>query len=80
MWYQRGVEIAAHSFRNLIERVDNPKCSVLNKGDFSNAFDSLIRETMLNHVFSDCQELYKYTHCADSKPSYFFYGNSIIMS
>ena len=47
---KRGAEIAAHSFRNLIERDDNPKCTVLLKLDFKKAFKSLNRETMLNHV------------------------------
>ena len=41
---KRGAEIAAHSFRNLIERDDNPKCTVLSKLDFKNAFNSLNRE------------------------------------
>ena len=31
---KRGAEIAAHSFRNLIKRDDNPKCTVLFKLDF----------------------------------------------
>ena len=35
---------------------------------------------MLNHVFSNRPELYNYTHCAYSKTSYLFYGNSVIMS
>ena len=48
---KRGAEIAAHSFRNLIERVDNPKCSVLIKLDFSKAYNLLNRETLLNHIF-----------------------------
>ena len=77
---KRGAEIAAHSFRNLIERDDNPKCTVLLKLDFKNAFNSLNRETMLNHVFSNRPELYNYTHCAYGKPSYLFYGSSVIMS
>ena len=37
---ERGAETAAHSFRKLIERDDNPKCSVFPKFDFSNAFNS----------------------------------------
>ena len=45
-----GAEIAAHSFRNLIERDGNPKCTVLLKLDFKNASNSLNRETMLNDV------------------------------
>ena len=48
---KRGVEVAAHSFRNLIERDENPKRTVLLKLDFTNAFNSLNRDTMLNHVF-----------------------------
>ena len=62
-------------FRNLIEAVDNPKCSILLKLDFSIAFNSYNRGTMLNHVFLDRSELYNYTRCAYSKPSYPFYGN-----
>ena len=45
---KQGAEIAAHSFRNLIERNDNPKCNVFLKLDFKNAFNSLNREIMLN--------------------------------
>ena len=54
---KRGTVIAAHSFRKLLERVDNPKRSILPKVEFSNAFISLHRETMLNNVFSYRQEL-----------------------
>ena len=35
---------------------------------------------MLNHVYSNRSELYNYTHCAYGKPSYLFYGSSVIMS
>ena len=35
---------------------------------------------MLNHVYSNRPELYNYTRCAYAKPSYFFYGSSVIMS
>ena len=35
---------------------------------------------MLNHVYSNRPELYNYTHCAYGKPSYLFYGSSVIMS
>ena len=73
---KRGAENSAHSFGNSIERVDNTKCSILLKLDFSNAFNSLHRETMLNHVnqiFSDLPESYKHNHCAYSKPIYLFY-------
>ena len=77
---KRGAEIAAHSFRNQFERDENPKCTVFFNLDFKNAFNSLNRETMLNHVFSIRPELYNYTHCAYGKPSYLFYGSSAIMS
>ena len=69
---KRGAEIAAHSFRNLIERNDNPKCTVF--------LNSLNRETMLNHVYSNRPELSNYTHCAYSKTGYLSYGSSVIMS
>ena len=78
---KRRAETAAHSFRNQIERDDNPpKCTILLKLDFKNAFNSLNRETMLNHVYSNCPEMYNYTHCAYREPSYLFYGSSVIMS
>ena len=48
---KRAAEITAHSFRNLIERNDNTKCTVFLKIDFKIAFNSLNRETMLNHVY-----------------------------
>ena len=48
--------------------------------DFKIAFNSLNRETRLNHVYSNHPELYNYTNCAYIKPSYLFYGDSIIMS
>ena len=35
---------------------------------------------MLIHAFSNRPELYNYTHCAHSKPSYLFYGSSVIIS
>ena len=35
---------------------------------------------MLNNVYSNRPELYNYTHCAYAKPSYLFYGSSVIMS
>ena len=74
---KRGAEIAAHSFRNLTERDDNPKRTFLLKIDFKNVFNSLNREIMLNHVFSNGPELYKYTHCAYSKPSYLFFTKDL---
>ena len=70
---KRGAEIAAHSYRKLIERADNRKRSVLLKKDFTKAIILLKRETMLNQVFSDSPKLYKYTHCAYSKPSYLYF-------
>ena len=66
---KRGAEIATHSFRNQIERDDNPKDTVLLKLDFKNAFNSLNRETMRNHVYSNRPESYNYTYCAYGKTS-----------
>ena len=42
--------------------------------------NSLNRETMLNHVYSNRPKLYNYTHCAYGKPSYLFYESSNKMS
>ena len=47
---KRGAEIAAHLFRNLTERDDNPNCTVLLKLDFKNAFNSPNRETSFQIV------------------------------
>ena len=76
---KRGAEIAAHLFRNLIESNSN-KLDVILKLDFKNAFNSLNRETLLNYIFKTRSRIYKYTHAAYAKPSYLFYGESIIMS
>ena len=35
---------------------------------------------MLNHVSSNRRDLHNYTHCAYSKPTYLFYGSSVIKS
>ena len=48
--------------------------------DFKNGFNSLNRETMLIHIYSNRPELYNYTHCAYGEPSYLFYGSSVKMS
>ena len=77
---KRGADIAAHSFRNLIEHDDNLQISSLINLDFSNAFIFLNRETMWNHISSNCPELYTFSHCAYSKPSYLSHENSILMS
>ena len=69
---KRGAEVAAHLFRNLIELDDNRNCTVLLKLRSKNAFNSLIRETMLNHVYLNRPEMYNHTHCAYSKHSYLF--------
>ena len=42
---------SAHSFRKLIERDDNPKCSVILELLFINGFGSLNREALLNQNF-----------------------------
>ena len=55
-----------NTLSNLIERDDNPKSTVVLKLIFKNDFNSLKTETRLNHVFSNCHDLYKYTHCSYS--------------
>ena len=63
----------------MIERDDNPKCSVLLKLDLTNAFKSLNRETTLNHVFSSAQ-ICTNILIAPTVKRELLYGNSIIMS
>ena len=75
----RGAETAVHSFRNLIGRDDNTKCTVLLKLGFSNECNSLIRKIMLNHFFLNRPDLDKYIQSAYSKPSNLLSQNSIIM-
>ena len=67
-------------FENLIERDDNSKCSILPNMFSRKTIHSLDKETMLNHIFSNRPELFKYTQCAYSNSSYLFNRNSIIMS
>lgn len=71
-------EAAIHSARRYLETL--PPDHVLVKLDFSNAFNSLHRQDMLDSIFSRLPELYAYSLSAYSQPSVLFYGSFRLMS
>ena len=75
----RGVEIAAHVFRKLIENEKNPE-NVILKMDFKNVFNLLKRDKIIDTVFRKRRQIYNYTHPAYSETSHFFFGDKVIQS
>jgi hypothetical protein len=71
-----GCEAAVHATRRFIEYMPVDYCVV--KLDFSNAFNSLHRDAMLNAVLEKAPGIYKFCHLSYSKPSVLVYnGHSI---
>ena len=76
---KRGVELASHVFRCLIES-PQPKVNVILKIDFENAFSSINQQFMLEKTFEIHPEVYKYSHSAYKQLSFLLYGDSVIKS
>ena len=62
-----GCEAAVHATRRFVESMPADHCVV--KLDFSNAFNSLHRDVMLNAVLENVPGIYKFCHLSYSKPS-----------
>ena len=75
----RGVEIAAHFFRNLNENEKNPE-NVILKMDFKNGFNSPKRDKLLDTVFRKRRQIYNYTHSEYSETSHLFFEDKVIQS
>lgn len=73
-----GCEAAIHSARRFLlsSQTDN----VLVKLDFSNAFNCIRRDAMLQAVFDQIPELYRYCHLAYSSSSFLKFGSFTMLS
>ena len=68
-----GCEAAVHATRRFVQTMPNEY--VITKLDFTNAFNSLHRDLMLDAVFQNIPEIYKFCHLAYGKASFLRYGS-----
>jgi len=73
-----GAEAAVHATRRWVTTM--PKDSILVKLDFTNAFNTLRRDSLLEAVARDIPELYRFAHAAYSNRPLLRYGSNIIRS
>ena len=73
-----GCEAAIHATRRFMEMM--PKGHVIAKLDFSNAFNSLHRDAMLEAVYNKVPEIYKFCLLSYNHSSILRYGNWTILS
>lgn len=73
-----GSEAAVHAARRFLSNMDAHHAMV--KLDFSNAFNSVRRDCILQSVRSLCPLLYPYVHSAYAAPSNLLWGNRSIIS
>jgi hypothetical protein len=73
-----GCEAAIHSSRRFIELM--PDNYVLAKIDFSNAFNCLHRDAMLEAVMNEIPEIYSFCHLAYSQSSTLSFGEFTVLS
>ncbi|KAL1446882.1 hypothetical protein WDU94_010923, partial [Cyamophila willieti] len=75
----QGCETIIHSIRSFLNKnLQTPK--ILLKIDFSNAFNSIERDTMLARIREKCPQLYSYLWQCYQSPSHLFYGDDILSS
>ena len=75
---QGGCEAVVHTARRFAQHL--PADNVIVKLDFSNAFNCIHRDTMLEAVYNDFPQLYNFCHLAYSSPSTLFFGDFTISS
>ena len=73
-----GCEAVVHATRRFIESMPND--FVIAKLDFANAFNNIHRDAMLEAVFINVPEIYKFCHLSYSQPSLLRYGSKLISS
>jgi len=73
-----GCEAAVHATRRFVQSM--PDDYVVAKLDFSNAFNTLHRDAMLQSVIQEIPEIYKFCHLAYNNPSSLKFGNFTILS
>ena len=78
MYLVHGAEAAEHATRRYVMSMPNE--NVLVKLDFSNAFNSLRRDCMLEAVAKDIPEIYRFAHASYSCNSVLKFGTHSIIS
>ena len=73
-----GCESAVHATRRFMESMPNE--FVIAKLDFTNAFNNLRRDAMLEAVYKTVPEIYKFCHLSYSQPTKLRYGSRSISS
>ena len=73
-----GWESAVHATRRFMETMPNE--FVIAKLDFTNAFNNLRRDAMLEAVYKTVPEIYKFCHLSYSHPTKFRFGSRSISS
>jgi len=73
-----GAEAAVHATRRWLTTM--PEDNVLVKLDFTNAFNTLRRDSLLEAVAKEIPELYRFAHASYSNRPLLRYGSSIILS
>jgi hypothetical protein len=73
-----GCEAAVHATRRFVESMPDDYCVV--KLDFSNAFNSLHRDVMLEAVLEKVPGIYKFCYLSYNKPSELVYSGHTIYS
>jgi hypothetical protein len=73
-----GCEAAVHATRRFMESMPAGYCVV--KLDFSNAFNSLHRDVMLQAILDKAPGIYKFCHLSYNEPSTLSYGGRTILS
>ena len=71
-------EATVHATRRFVQTMPNDY--VIAKLDFTNAFNSLHRDSMLDAVYQNIPETYKFCHLAYGKASFLRYGSWTVMS
>ena len=73
-----GCESTIHSTYCFMESMLNE--FVIAKLDFTNAFNNLRRDAMLEAVYKTCPEMYKFYHLSCGQPTKLRYGSRLISS
>ena len=72
-----GCESAVHATRRFMESMPNK--FIIAKLDFTNAFNNLRRDAMLEVVDKTVPEIYKFCHLSYSQPTKLRYGSRLIL-
>ena len=73
-----GCEAAVHATRRFVQSM--PEGYAVAKLDFTNAFNCLHRDAMLQSVIDQIPEIYKFCHLSYSKPSILKFGKFTVLS